>query len=515
MKPASFQVAAVIFVIIAAFTIAAPAQTFKTVVEFNGTNEGGNLLAPLTQGPDGNYYGATQYDGSDDCNQVPGCGTIFKVSPQGNLTTLYTFCMEQPCTDGGSPWAGLLLGTDGDFYGTTYEGGAPNTGEGTVFKVTPAGKLTTLHRFCAEPGCLDGAQPTGQLIQGADGNFYGTTRTGGDNQYCPLGCGTVFRITLDGAFTSLYAFTYIGGDGAIPSAGLTLGPDGSFYGTTSQGGNPGLWCTEYLGEYGCGTVFRITSAGRETVLYHFCQDENFCATDGALPFAGLVLGNDGSFYGAAWGGGGSDQSGALFRITPQGHFTELYQFCSLSDCSDGALPGGTLIQGTDGALYGTTEEGGSTSCFGVGVGCGTAFRYTPEGGLTTLYTFQRTGDWSPFAGLTQTTRGYFLGTTYSGGTSGNCFADWGCGVVYSISTGLTPFVTFVQSFGKVGQTGQILGQGFTGTTGVELNGVSASFTVVSPTFIRFTVPEGATSGTVTVTTPTGKLLGNVPFTITP
>jgi uncharacterized repeat protein (TIGR03803 family) len=270
-----------------------------------------------------------------------------------------------------------------------------------------------------------------------------------------------------------------------------------------------------LEENGCGTVFKITHGGVETVLYQFCQDGEFCATDGALPYAGLVLGADGNFYGAAEGGGGSDQSGALFKITPQGEFAELYQFCSKTDCTDGASPTGTLIQGTDGAFYGTTTEGGSTSCFGVGVGCGTAFRYSPKEGLTTLYTFSHSGGWDPVAGLTQTTKGYFLGTTYSGGSSGNCFGNFGCGIVFALSTGLKPFVTFIQSFAKVGHTAEILGQEFTGTTSVQLNGVSASFSAVFPTLIRFTVPEGATTGAVTVTTPSGTLSSNVPFQVLP
>ena len=312
------------FLVSLVFAVSADAQVFKTIVQFDGS-DGGNPFSTLTQGTDENYYGTTQEGGNYNCGQIPGCGTIFKLSPQGKFTTLYTFCVQQPCSDGISPWAGLVLGTDGNFYGTTYSGGNVNSA-GTVFKITPFGKLTTLYAFCRFSGCPDGSQPSGQLIQGADGNFYGTTRYGGTEECLAgtPGCGTVFRITPSGSLTTIHAFTPVTNlDGSIPSAGLTMGPDGNFYGTTSQGGYAGTWCVDYVEESGCGTVFKITPAGSETVLYRFCVDQQFCSTDGALPFGGLVLARDGNFYGAAWGGGGAEESGTLFKISPQGQFTEL------------------------------------------------------------------------------------------------------------------------------------------------------------------------------------------------
>jgi uncharacterized repeat protein (TIGR03803 family) len=304
-----------LIILSAATAIAAQAQTFKTVVVFDGTN-GSNPLGNLIQGPDGSYYGTTRYGGSYGCGLGYGCGSIFKVSPQGKLTTLYAFCEQQPCTDGISPWAGMVLGTDGSFYGTTYAGGNANSSAGTVFKISPSGKLTTLYTFCATTGCPDGAQPFGQLLEGPDGNFYGTTSAGGGSPICPGGCGTVFRISPSGALQTLHVFTANGGDGGIPVAGLTLGPDRDFYGTTSTGGNYGIWCVDYVQEYGCGTVFKVTPTGYETILYRFCADGYFCVTDGAFPYAALVLGSDGNFYGDAEEGGGQ-QTGSLFKITPR------------------------------------------------------------------------------------------------------------------------------------------------------------------------------------------------------
>jgi uncharacterized repeat protein (TIGR03803 family) len=178
----------------------------------------------------------------------------------------------------------------------------------------------------------------------------------------------------------------------------------------------------------------------------------------------------------------------------------LYNFCSQRSC--GTFPGSTLVLGTDGALYGTTTQGGTADC--EQIGCGTIFRFA-AGELTTLHTFQQTDGWVPNA-LTQTTRGYFVGTVYQGAESNS-------GTVFAISTGLKPFVTFVQSFAKVGQTGGVLGQGFTGATAVAFNGTPATFTVLSDTFLKTTIPQGATSGYVTVTTPTGVLTSNVPFRV--
>ena len=218
----------------------ASSTIFKTFFVFETGESGSTPEAGLVQGTDGNFYGATNGGASGD-------GTVFKITPQGKLTTLHTF----NGTDGNDPMATLVLGTDGNFYGTTFAGGAhadacQADACGVVFKITPAGALTTLYSFCAQAGCADGAGP-GPLVQGTDGSFYGTTVQDGSSS---CACGTVFKITPAGVLTTLYQFTGPDGFGPGPLAGLIQGSDGNFYGTTVQGGS-GNACLD-----GCGTSSR-------------------------------------------------------------------------------------------------------------------------------------------------------------------------------------------------------------------------------------------------------------------
>ncbi|HZZ17364.1 MAG TPA: choice-of-anchor tandem repeat GloVer-containing protein, partial [Candidatus Sulfotelmatobacter sp.] len=200
-------------------------------------------------------------------------------------------------------------------------------------------------------------------------------------------------------------------------------------------------------------------------------------------------------------------------ITPTGTLTTLYTFCSKPGCTDGRYPNGGLIQATDGNFYGTTSAGGDQSIANCTYqGCGTIFEITPTGAFSTLHTFVSTDGQNPYAGLLQRTDGTFYGTTNAGGSNG---CNRGCGTVFSLSTGLGPFVKLTRDWGKAGQVGGILGQGFTGTTGVFLNGTPASFMGISDTHILATVPTGATSGFITVTTPSGTLTSNVVFRVTP
>ncbi len=178
------------------------------------------------------------------------CAAAVIDSPAQTFTTLYQFCSQPNCADGVHPLAGLIQASDGNFYGTTQEGGANGPDYGTVFKITPAGTLTTLYSFCPQSNC-GGVLPRAALVQGADGNFYGTTTQGGSNGY-----GTVFKITAEGALTTLHSFT--GSDGRDSIAGLVQASDGNFYGTTSQGGADGY-----------GTVFSITPGGTLTILHSF------------------------------------------------------------------------------------------------------------------------------------------------------------------------------------------------------------------------------------------------------
>jgi uncharacterized repeat protein (TIGR03803 family) len=464
-------------------TIALPAQTFETLHSFDGT-DGTVPYAGLVQATDGNFYGTTTYGG------VNSFGTVFKITPGGTVTTLYAFCSQIDCAGGNSPYAGLVQATDGNFYGTTFFNGA--NGGGTVFKITPGGTLRTLYSFCSQTDCADGLLPEAGLVQGTDGNLYGTTFEGGANSN-----GTIFKITPGGALTTLYSFCSQSGctDGNYPAAGLIQAADGNFYGTTVKGGANGY-----------GTVFKITPSGTLTTLYSFCSQSG--CTDGENANAGLVQGTDGNFYGTTPTGGASGY-GTVFEITSGGTLTTLYSFCSQSACTDGTYPGeGGLVQATDGNFYGTTSGGGANTTVCGGYGCGTVFKITPFGNLTTLHSFDLTDGAWPYARLVQDTNGNFYGTTTGGGAKAY-------GTVFSLSVGLPPFVETQPTSDWVGAAVKILGNNLEGATGVMFNGHAAVFKVVSSSLITTAVPAGATTGLVDVVTPSGTLLSNVPFRVVP
>lgn len=509
-EPSGWKNVCALFLFWVAGAIASPAQTFTSLVAFDLTN-GSNPADSLVQGVDGSLYGTTRFGGIGYLGS--GFGTVFKMTTAGSLTTVYNFCATSGvCTDGDVPTAGLTFGTDGNFYGTTPVGGA--TAQGVIFKMSPAGVFTTLHSFCLQQSCSDGEDPLGTLVQAANGVFYGTTAIG-SNIVAP---GTIFAITSTGNFTRLYSFCSQTNcaDGELPESGLIQGTDGNLYGTTNDGGLQNCG-----GVNGCGTIFRISPAGKFTTLYSFCSQGGNPCPDGANPVGSLVQGADGNFYGTTCCGGNNTTGGTVFKMTPAGSLTTLYTFCSLTNCADGSNPQGALIQGTDGSFYGTTKTGGFSGCtfYGLPNGCGTIFRITSEGALTTLYRFchqKSCPDGArPAAGLWQATDGNFYGTTEFGGMLNCAFYFPECGTIYRLSVGLGPFVSLPQPFGKAGQIGRILGQGFTGATAVWLNGIPASFTVVSDTYIRATVPAGATTGFVTVTTPSGTLTSNVAFQVRP
>jgi uncharacterized repeat protein (TIGR03803 family) len=384
------------------------AQTLNTLHSFVGT-DGSLPFDVLVQGSDGNLYGTTRDGGAHSS------GAVFKITPDGALTTLYSFCSQSlpsACADGAQPYAGLVQGTDGNFYGTTMGGGNYNVG--TVFKITPDGALTTLHNFCSQSGCgTDGYGPIAGLIQATDGNFYGTTYTGGGTN----NGGTIFKITPSGAFTALYNFCSQANcaDGATSEAGLVQGTDGNLYGTTRFGG---IGFT--IGGTGGGTVFKITLDGALTTLYSFCPQSG--CTDGSQPTGALVQGTDGNFYGTTWAGGANpppptttNTPGTIFKITPDGTLTTLHSFCSQSNCTDGFEPGyGALVQVSDGSFYGTTDFGGPYDG-------GTVFQITPAGALTVIYSFCSQSGCTDGAdsqtGLLLGTDGNFYGTTVGGGAN--------------------------------------------------------------------------------------------------
>ena len=377
----------VVFVFCAATAIASTAQTLTTLVNFDGSN--GDSPSALIQATDGNFYGTTNGGGAYYIY-----GTIFKMTPSGTLTTLYSFCPqpEPYCADGASPDAGLLQATDGNFYGITAQGGTRNNA-GTVFKITPSGTVTTLYSFCPQYPCIDGDTPGGGLMQATDGNLYGAAGMGG-----VYNNGTLFKITPSGTLTTLYNFCpqYNCAGGASPNGPLLQGSDGNLYGTTYQGGLSILY----------GTVFKVTLAGALTKLYDFCSQPN--CTDGSNPNGGLVQATDGNFYGTTSAGGASG-GGTVFRISPSGVLTTLYSFCYPPNCPDGSGPGGGLVQATDGNFYGTSGIGGGAQ------NDGTVFKLTPAGTLTTLHSFDETDGARPMGGLLQATDGNLYGTTSSGG----------------------------------------------------------------------------------------------------
>ena len=487
-RPSSGKRAYATFVLCMMTALNLPAQPLTTICDFGGA-AGQAPEAALVQGIDGNLYGTTSAGGANNG------GTFFKMTPGGALTTLYNFGSP----NGVSPYGALVQAANGDFYGTTLYGGAH--GYGTVFKITPSGALTTLYSFCSQIGCTDGGYPYAGLVQGANGDFYGTTTMGGEGTDGEItGIGTIFKITPSGSFSTLYNFCSQSGctDGQVPYAGLVQAANGNLYGTT-----------EYGGANGSGTVFEITPGGTLTTLYSFCPVSG--CPDGAIPWAGLVQANNGDFYGTTYQAG-ANGLGTVFRITPGGVLTTIYSFCSEISCADGAEPEAALVAATNGDFYGTTAHGGSAPQNGLG----TAFKITPGGTLTTLYTFRLQDDRCLHgcypAGLVQDTNGDLYGTTTDGGEYG---APYGYGTVFSLSVGLGPFVQPRPTSGEVGTVVRILGSGLTGATGVSFNGVAAVFDVVSGSEITATVPTGATSGKIEVVTPSGTLSSNTSFRVLP
>ena len=382
--------------------IAAQSQTLTVLTRFTGKNGANPNL--LIEGANGNFYATTSYGAPNSQGEA---GTVFEISTAGVLTTLYDFCAKANCADGLQSDAGLALGKDGNFYGTTRIGGS--AGSGTIFQVTPAGVLTTLYSFCSQTNCTDGSYPEAGLALGSDGLFYGVTRTGGANNL-----GTVFSVTTSGALSTLYSFAGI--DGSDPFGTLVQATDGDFYGTTMAGG-PGYSSQSS----GSGTVFKISTTGALSTLYNFCSQTN--CVDGLSPEAGLVQASDGNFYGTTTAGGSylkapcnaNKGCGTVFKITSGGALTVLHSFKS----SDGRLPMGGLLQAKDGNLYGTTSQGGKAG--------GTVFEITLSGTLTTLHKFVRTEGFGPFAGLIQSSDGTLYGTNTFGGLKANS------GTVFSLT----------------------------------------------------------------------------------
>ncbi len=423
---------------------------FSLVASFGGGKGSPKVpYAPLVQDAAGNFYGTTQQGGGRQA------GTVFSLTAGGTLSRFYRFNGG----DGAVPTAPLTSDAAGNFYGTTEDGGY--YGAGTAFQLTADGTLTVLHDF---GGTDDGAYPEGGLTFGTDGRLYGTTAQGGYYDG-----GTVFRLDASGDNYAVgYDFDSSADDARLPNAGLILATDGTLYGTTTYGGY-----------HDSGTAFQIATDGSLTILHDFTGEE------GGFPDAALLQADDGNFYGTTSGGGPYD-AGTVFRLTPTGTLTRLYDF---PDKKDGLQPEASLIQASDGLLYGTTYYGGTE-------GGGSVFVIARDGsGFTTLHSFAG-GDVdgaNPLAALLQARDGTLYGTTAYGGLQR-------VGTAYRLALGLpatTPVVsatvkgTGVAKFGVrkarflVLRTGRDLSQpltvaytlGGTAVNGVDYRTLSGSITI--------------------------------------
>src|ERR1700719_107731 len=477
--------AVAMLVLAATFSTPLQAQTYSALYEFGGqtgdpTNPQSSGL--IAQGRDGNLYSTAPATPTGLCSF---CGAVFNISPSGTVTVVYDF--NDAAGSGYTPFGGVVLGTDGNFYGTTKAGGTFN--EGTLFKTTASGTLTQLYNFgtCTYP-CKEGLYPKAPPMQGTDGNFYGTTPNLNDG----TNTGVVYKITSAGKFTTIHAFDFTAGYN--PNAPLIQGSDGNYYGTTTLGGNTVTpTCVAAFASATCGTVFKITTAGKVTTLYKFSK------TDGAGPLGPVIQGTDGNFYGTT-SEGGTSGLGVVFKLTSAGVLTVLHDF----NGTDGKTPEAGLVQANDGNFYGVASAGGI-------LGFGTIFKITSTSDHTfsVLYNFDNTHGATPQVALIQHTNGILYGDTESGDTHGG-------GVFYSLNIGAAEFAKLQTLSGKVGTQLSILGQGFTGSTAVSFGGVNATkFTVVSDTYLTASVPTGGKTGTVTVVRPSGSLNSIQQFKVTP
>jgi uncharacterized repeat protein (TIGR03803 family) len=474
---------ALILVVFCASANSLHAQTFSVLSNFDSDNWIPQYS--LIQGADGLLYGATNRNGVADSYG----GTLFGFSlADDTLSTLHVFCVASGCLDGINSSGTLVQDENGIFYGSAPGGGTYSIG--TVFSVTPGRTLTTLYDFGSQAN--DGVNPYSGLILANDGNFYGSTYNGGTPGY-----GTVFRINKEGVKSTIHNFCQLANctDGSAPYGALMQAADGKIYGTTAYSG---CKCGTPPPS---GTLFEMTLDGQFTTIHTFCLEQG--CPDGSDPLGGLVQSNDGTVYGTT-SLGGTYNLGTVFKITPAGVLTTVYSFCN---CGDGEYPFGTLIQATDSNIYGTTELGGANND-------GTVFAVNSAAGtLTTLHSFDNSDGSQPDGGLLQATDGNLYGTAAAGGDSSCQYG--GCGTLFRLSLGLSPFAHPLTSFGRTGQSIFILGNNLEGTTSVTFNGIAASFTVLSANSISATVPSDATTGIIQVVTPAGTLNSSVPFAVMP
>jgi uncharacterized repeat protein (TIGR03803 family) len=464
------------------------------LTDFGYPTPGSSPSGGLTLGLDGNLWGTTAGGGSALS------GTIFKISPSGTLTVVFNFTGG---TDEGVPYSAPVLGADGNYYGVNQGVYAGTYGE--AYKMTPTGTVIPIHSFTF----TDGSAPWG-LALGNDGNFYGLTKGGGSAS----SMGVAFKMTTAGKVTVLHTFAGFPSDGNLPEGMLTQANDGNFYGVTYFGGTLNL-----------GTIVKVTPSGQTTIMYNFCSSTG--CTDGKNPLTGMVLGTDGNLYGTAEGG--THGAGVIYKFTTSGTYTVLYNLCALAGCADGFFPQTPLMQHTNGMFYGSMESGGTKA--------GGVF-YSLDLGLGP---FARLVNWSGKVGKTVEILGQgFTGTTkvtFSGVSAAFTVvsdtyltvvvpAGAPTGFVNVATPGanlksdrkflVTPqLLSFNPTSGSVGTPVTLTGLSFTGATKVTFGGIKATtFSVDSDTQITATVPTGAKTGKIQVTTPGGVATSATDFTVT-
>ena len=380
------------------------AQTNFTLLKSFSVSGGSQPLSQLYLGRDNVLYGTTSLGGSANA------GTIFRVNLDGSG---YTTLKEFLGSDGSQPLAGVIQGRDGSLYGTTCTGGAYNLG--TVFRLRSSGTFTILHSFS---GDADGQNPRAALIQASDGLLYGTTYTGSSSNR-----GTIFSVRTNGnSYSVLHIFTGYP-DGQQCESKLLEGSDGALYGTTSLGG---FWIL--------GTIFRLDKDGGNYAILHYFSN---AGGEGRSPVAGLIEGSDGSLYGTTYNGGITNH-GTLFTMSKDGNSYAILRSFSSAD-GGGKWPDTELVEGSDGMLYGATEQGGINDR-------GVIFKMNKDGtGYAALRNFANTGSdgRAPKSALTPTTNGVIYGTTQFGGE-----ADAGC--IFALSSAALParILTFTRSTGS-------------------------------------------------------------------
>jgi uncharacterized repeat protein (TIGR03803 family) len=371
--------------------------SFQCGTLFGGPGDGQNPRGDLIADSAGNLYGTTQFGGANTTEENPnGAGTVFEVSAAGDETVLHSF---GGAVDGYWPVAGLVRDSAGDLFGTTFTGTA---GSGTVFEVYPNGVEAVLHNFS---GGKDEGDPAGSLLLDSAGNLYGTTAGVDTGQY-----GTVFKLAPDGKITELHTFAGSPNDGAGPAAGLIHDGAGNLYGTTANGGTGGDEFT--------GTVFEVSKGGVETILYNFTgnsdggsPEANLIRDSAGNLYGTTVEGGDSAFICEQF----FDGCGTVFKVTPEGQETVLYSF---TGGDDGGNPLSDLLMDGKGNLYGTASGGGSSSGLSC-TACGVVFEVTPTGKERVLHSFpgMRDDGEIPYGGLLRV-ENYLYGTTYYGGTYG-------------------------------------------------------------------------------------------------